>query len=149
MPNSRRNIVLTPAEQDALLTERRSLQIASIGLGGYPHLVAMWFVMVDGLITFTTFAKSQKVLNLARNPRISAMLESGIAYNELKGLVVEGDAEMDTSFEATLDVMARVTGKYTNLEGDPGEGTRRMAAKRVVIRIHPKNVRSWDHSKLG
>jgi hypothetical protein len=77
------------------------------------------------------------------------MLESGIAYNELKGLVVEGDAEMDTSFEATLDVMARVTGKYTNLEGDPGEGTRRMAAKRVVIRIHPKNVRSWDHSKLG
>ena len=48
---------------------------------------------LDGKIAFQTFRKSQKALNLRRDPRISVMLESGTRYDELKGLVIEGHAE--------------------------------------------------------
>jgi PPOX class probable F420-dependent enzyme len=149
MPNQRTSIVLTPEEQDALLAERLSLQVASNGPGGFPHLVAMWFAVIDGKINFTTFGKSQKVLNLKRDPRVSAMLESGLAYNELKGLVVEGEAEIIDTLDECLSVMGRVNEKYIGPQGEPSEGARKMAAKRVVVRIHPGRVRSWDHSKLG
>jgi nitroimidazol reductase NimA-like FMN-containing flavoprotein (pyridoxamine 5'-phosphate oxidase superfamily) len=77
MPSRRSSIALTDAEQQQVLEDGWTLQVASAGHRGYPHLVAMWYVLVDGAIEFTTFGKSQKILNLRRDPRITAMLESG------------------------------------------------------------------------
>src|SRR5689334_25309084 len=105
MPSRRASIALTPEQQEAFLNESWTLQVASIGPKGYRHLVAMWYVVIDGMVCFTTFAKSQKVLNLRRNNKISAMLESGRGYSELKGWVVEGEAEIIQDTENTAKVM--------------------------------------------
>jgi PPOX class probable F420-dependent enzyme len=151
MPSRRASIALTDAEQEQFLADSWTLQVASIGPKGYPHLVAMWYVVMDGKIHFTTFAKSQKVLNLRRNPKITAMLESGRGYQELKGWVVEGDAEIleDTPF--TAKVMAQVGAKYNGIPvaTDTPEAALKVASKRVVIRINPVDIYSWDHAKLG
>src|SRR5690349_1388318 len=88
MPSRRGAIALTDEEQRAFLNDGWTIQVASIGPKGYPHLVAMWYVVIDGKVHFTTFGKSQKVLNLRRDGKITAMLESGKAYAELKGLVI-------------------------------------------------------------
>ena len=60
MPSRRTSIALTEAEQEQFLQDGWTLQGASVGHKGYPHLVAMWYVIIDEKIHFTTFGKSQK-----------------------------------------------------------------------------------------
>ena len=151
MPSRRSNIALTPEEQKAFLQDGWTIQIASNGPKGFPHLVAMWYVVIDGKVHFTTFGKSQKVVNLRRDPKITAMLESGKAYSELRGMVIEGNAELlgDTPF--TAKVMGLVGAKYNGIPAptDTPEAALKVASKRVVIRINPVDIYTWDHRKLG
>ena len=151
VPSRRADITLTEAEQQQFLAEGWTLQVASIGPKGYPHLVAMWYAVIDGRIHFTTFGKSQKVLNLRRNPQITAMLEAGRTYNELKGYVVEGTAAIIEDPTITARVMAAVGAKYSGRPrtGDTTEASLRTASKRVAVRIDPVAVYTWDHAKLG
>lgn len=151
MPSRRGQIALTDEEQERFLAESWTLQVASIGPGGFPHLVAMWYVVDGGLVTFTTFGKSQKVLNLRRDAKISAMLESGRAYNELRGLVIEGHAEITEDTAETARVMGLVNAKYNGIPvpTETPEAALKVASKRVVVRIRPQDIYSWDHAKLG
>ena len=151
MPSRRTSIALTPAEQETFLQDGWTIQIASNGPKGFPHLVAMWYVVIDGMVHFTTFGKSQKVLNLKRDPKITAMLESGKAYTELRGLVIEGNAEVLEDTALTAKVMAQVGAKYNGIPvpTDTPEAALKVASKRVVIRINPVDIYTWDHGKLG
>ena len=95
MPSQRRRIELTPEEQRDLIAAARTVQVASIGPHGWPHLVPMWFGVDEaGRIVFTTYGTSQKVRNLERDPRVTALVEAGGVYEELRGLVIEGEAEI-------------------------------------------------------
>lgn len=151
MPSRRAQIVMTDEERARFLEEGRHLQVATNGPGGFPHLAAMWYVMRDSLIHFTTFARSQKIVNVRRDPRITAMLETGAAYEELRGLVVRGTAELDEDVRATAAVMSLVANKYRGLPipAETPEAALPAAAKRVTVRIRPDRVYSWDHTKLG
>jgi len=151
VPSRRASIALTPEEQKRLIEDGWTLQVASNGSKGYPHLVAMWYVVVDGDIHFTTFRKSQKILNLRRNPRLTVMLEGGKLYNELKGLVIEGTAELIDDVQYTARVMSLVGNKYQGMpiRTETPEAALGPAAKRTTVRIHPVDIYSWDHSKLG
>ena len=156
MPSRRTQIAMTDEEQQAFLEQGWTLEVASNGPRGWPHLVAMWYAMLDGKIHFTTFTKSQKIRNLRRDPKITCLLEAGEAYEELRGLVIEGEAEViGDDPDLVLRVMAAVGRKRDG--GGDGEGSgalpsdvqRRQAAKRSVVRVHPVRVYSWDHRKLG
>jgi PPOX class probable F420-dependent enzyme len=152
MPSRRNQISLTDEEQKQFLEDSWTLQVASIGPGGYPHLVAMWYVLDDeGRIVFTTFRKSQKVLNLQRDKKMTVMVEAGKKYTELKGLVIEGEVDILDDPENTARVMARVGEKYNGIPArtDTPEAALKVASKRVVVRLNPVDVYSWDHSKLG
>jgi PPOX class probable F420-dependent enzyme len=149
---SRRDqIRMTDAEISAFLDHQRSLQVASINKDGTPHLVTMWYGFVDGNIVFWTYAKSQKVANLRRDPRISCLVESGLTYEELKGVSITGRGELSDDREFVLQVGAAVLHRYNMVEIDDGvrEVLQRMGAKRVAITIHPSKIVSWDHAKLG
>ncbi len=155
MPNPRAALVLTEAEQAELLREARVLQVASINRDGTPHLVPMWFTLDDdGLIAFATYATSQKVRNLERDPRITVLVEAGMAYNELRGLSLDGRAEVVRDPQVTARIMALSRAKQAGLarpelEAEPPEELPAQAYKRVTVRIYPLRVRSWDHRKLG
>lgn len=151
MPSRRADIALTDEEQQKFLDEGWTLQVASIGPGGFPHLVAMWYVVIDGKIHFTTFGKSQKIVNLRRDPKISVMLESGKGYAELKGLVIEGHAVLIEDTPFTAKVMGLVGQKYNGIPAptETPEAALKVASKRVVVRIDPVDIYSWDHTKLG
>lgn len=151
MPSRRADIALTEEERDQFLKDSWTLQVASLGPRGYPHLVAMWYVLIDGKVHFTTFRKSQKVLNLRRDSKITVMLESGKLYNELKGLVIEGKGEIIEDTPYVANVMAHVGEKYNGIPvpTDTPEAALAVASKRVAIRVDPVDIYSWDHSKLG
>jgi len=151
VPSRRADITLTQEEQDRFLKDGWTLQVASIGPRGYPHLVAMWYVVIDGVIHFTTFAKSQKILNLRRNPKLTVMLESGKQYTELKGLVFEGTGELVEETAYTARVMGLIGEKYNGIPvpTDTPEAALKAASKRVTVLVRPDDIYSWDHSKLG
>jgi PPOX class probable F420-dependent enzyme len=150
---SRDRITLTEAEQRELLEAARVLQVASIGPDGRPHLVPMWFVHDDdGLLAFTTYGAAQKVKNLERDPRVTVLAETGTAYNELRGISIDGRAEIVRDPPRTARVLQLVGARYGDRprpDPDPSLDPPPAAYKRVTVRIHPERIRSWDHRKLG
>jgi PPOX class probable F420-dependent enzyme len=142
---------MSDAEIDEYLHGRRTMNVASIGADGRVHLVAMWYGFTgDDAPAFWTYGRSQKVLNLQRDPRITCLIESGDEYAQLRGVELVGTA---TILDAHDDVMAIGRSVFERYNGEWSEGAAAavatMGAKRVAIRVDVENVVSWDHSKLG
>jgi PPOX class probable F420-dependent enzyme len=148
--NQRTQIVMSEAEITDFVNTSRTGTLATIGPDGQPHLTAMWYGVVDGEIWLETKAKSQKAVNLKRDPRVSFLLEGGQTYDTLRGVSFEGVAEIvddpDAIFRVGVSVWERYTGPYTD-EMKPAVGM--MMNKRVAVRIVSHRTRSWDHAKLG
>ncbi len=148
--NERSKIVMTDDEVARFIEESRTCTMATTGPTGHPHLVAMWYAVVDGQIWFETKAKSQKVQNLKRDDRITVSIEKGHTYDTLRGVSVEGRAvildDADALWDVGVSVWERYTGPYTD-EMKPFVEV--MLHKRVAVRVDVDRVRSWDHRKLG
>lgn len=150
----RAQIRMSDGEQRAFLQGARTMILCSLDRSGAPHPMPMWFgIEDDGAIVMTTFAKSQKVRNLERDPRVSLLVEDGEQYAELRGVVIYGRAELLREPAAVLGCLERITVRNAGAPGvDPSvmrESLRRTAAKRVAIRVRPERIVSWDHAKLG
>lgn len=152
---SRRDqIQMSDAERNTFVRAARTIILCSAGPDGFPHPMPMWFgVEDDGAIVMTTFAKSQKVRNLERDPRVSLLVEDGEDYAKLRGVVYYGTAELRPSAEAVLDVLERVTTRSGAAPAaDPAalrQALQKTAGKRVAIRVRPDRIVTWDHGKLG
>lgn len=155
MTSQRHSIELSEDDQRTLMATARTLQVASLNPTGWPHLVPMWFAVDDdGLIVFTTYGTSQKVRNLERDPRITVLLETGDAYNELRGVSIDGDAEIVRDPYVTFHTRALIGAKHEgaprpSMPADRTAALPSWASKRVTIRVHPRRIRSWDHRKIG
>src|ERR1700743_1631097 len=92
--NQRSQIVMSDTEITDFVNNSRTGTLATIGSDGQPHLTAMWYGVVDGEIWLETKEKSQKAVNLKRDPRVSFMIEDGDTYDTLRGGSFEGVAEI-------------------------------------------------------
>ncbi len=148
--NQRAQIVMSESEIADFVNNSRTGTLATIGPDGHPHLTAMWYGVVDGEIWLETKAKSQKAVNLKRDPRVSFMIEDGDTYDTLRGVSFEGVAEIvdepDAIFRVGVSVWERYTGPYSD---DMKPAVDMMMNKRVAVRIVAQRSRSWDHRKLG
>lgn len=150
--NQRSQIVMTDDEVTAFIERSRTATLATIGANGLPHLTAMWYGYLDGSIYFETKLKSQKAVNLQRDPRAVVMIEAGKTYDQLRGVAIEGDAVIisdttaDEYWAPAISVFERYNGPYTE---EMRPFVEIMMNKRVIVRIDPTRVRSWDHRKLG
>ena len=148
--NQRASIVMSEDEIADFVVTSRTGTLASIGPGGQPHLTAMWYAVVDGEIWLETKAKSQKAVNVKRDPRVTFLIEGGDTYDTLRGVSFEGVAEIvddpDVSHRVGVSVFERYTGPYSE-EMKPV--IEQMMNKRVCVRIVARRARSWDHRKLG
>jgi PPOX class probable F420-dependent enzyme len=160
----RAEIKLTPDEQLELLEGERVVVVASHGPRGWPHLMPMWFTLrepqgtpvADGPakdVWVWTYAKSQKVRNLERDPRATLMVETGTEYLELRGVQIEARATIHRDFDTVLGFAKDLTVAYAegidSVEGDAVRALEAQAPKRVAISFEATWVASWDHRKLG
>jgi hypothetical protein len=154
MPSRRELIQMTEDEQRAFLAEQKTITIVSNKADGYPHPMPMWFAFdPDRTVRMTTFRKSQKVLNVSRDPKVTLMAEAGVEYPELRGLVIYGTCEIVDELRAVQDTLVDITGGEAAASQEAREGMYKViegtAAKRVLLKINPGKVVSWDHRKLG
>lgn len=148
----RSQIRMTDDEVHDFLREHRTAQVATVGASGMPHLVAMWYGLIDGDVVMWTYAKSQKARNLRRSPKIAVLVESGERYDELRGVSLTGEAEVSDERKYVMRVGEAVL--FGSRAGDElgivaREILERTGAKRVAITVKPTKVASWDHRKLG
>ena len=134
----------------SFLDEARHLQVATIGKDGSPHLMTLWFSVIDGGLVFPSYTKSQKVVNLARDPRIAVLAEAGTTYAELRGVSINGRAELVDSDPRRIDLSQRIYRRYYpgKSEVELRDMAQRNSRKRTMVVVHPERVRSWDHRKL-
>ena len=154
---ARKDITMSPAEIDAFLAAPRNMALATLGADGFPHVAPMWYVMRDGAIVFRSFTKSQKMVNLKRDPRLTVLAESGDAYSELKGVMVKGEAHFNDDHDFVLDLYVELATRYPMAESIAGKADEEslratfagFAAKNTAVTVIPYKTISWDHTKLG
>lgn len=143
--------------REFLSSGAKVLQVATIGKDGTPHLAPMWFAMDDGRVVFRSFSKSQKIVNLTRDPRITALVETGDTYATLRGVMIKGRAELVADPAYVLEIYGRLAARYPFAGDTPvpleGEALEQafgpFARKNTAVIIEPSRVTSWDHTKLG
>jgi PPOX class probable F420-dependent enzyme len=148
--NQRQAIRMTQEEIDHFVAERRSMTMCSLSRDGSIHAVAMWYGFLDGCVTVETKARSQKVQNLRRDPRLTVLFEDGEYYEELRGVELVGKAEIvddpDKLWTLGVSVFERYYGTYSD---DMKPFLETMLHKRVAIKLLVERTVSWDHRKLG
>jgi PPOX class probable F420-dependent enzyme len=153
MPSRRELMQMTPEEVRAYLDSQRRIILVTNGPEGLPHPVPMNYGLDDeGRVLLTSFARSQKVRNLERDPRASLLVESGTTYAELKSVILYADAEIVREPEQIVSLMSQIRAAEPlagSIDSAMSEQVRASIAKRVVLRFTPFRVVSWDHAKLA
>jgi PPOX class probable F420-dependent enzyme len=145
----RDRVAMTAGEAAAFLAESRKLQLATINQDGTPHLVTMFYVMLGGRIAFWTYRASQKARNLARDPRVTCLVEAGEEYFDLRGVQVAGAARLVDDPAGVLEIGRGVAGGLAGIPADAVDDyVAHAARKRVGFVVDPVKVISWDHRKL-
>lgn len=141
---------MTDAETATFIEQSRTATLSTLGPSGHPHLVAMWYAVIDGQIWVETKAKSQKAVNLGRDDRLTVSIEAGFTYDQLRGVAIEGRGVMvddpDRLWDVGVSIWERYNGVYTEEVKPLVEF---MLHKRVAIRLDAERTRTWDHRKLG
>jgi nitroimidazol reductase NimA-like FMN-containing flavoprotein (pyridoxamine 5'-phosphate oxidase superfamily) len=166
---SRRDqIKMTEAEAGAFLAQERTVTCATAGPRGWPHLMPLWYALrtppagesspPTPRLWAWTYAVSQKVRNLERDPRATIQVEAGESYQELRGVMLECDVVIHRDLEAVKALGQEIFARYASPRGAPpaenlppevGEMVDKQAAKRVALEFVELRRASWDHRKLG
>lgn len=150
--NQRARAAMPPDEAWAFLCSTRTLVLATIGPEGVPDPVPMWFVVREGDVWMRTYAASQKVANLRRDPRVAVLVEDGDRYAALRGVQVTGRIELSDDIELITDIAMGLMMRYEGLEerhvAAAREAYRPTAAKQAALRLVVDRIVSWDHSRL-
>jgi PPOX class probable F420-dependent enzyme len=149
---SRRDqIKMSEVEIAAFLDEQQVVICATNGVDGWPHLMPLWYLVRDGELWAWTYAKSQKVRNLERDPRATLQVEDGEQYQELRGVMIEAETKLHTVTDDVLEFGLELFERYGTGATGPEfvEVVRAQAAKRVAMQFVPVKTASWDHRKLG
>ena len=148
----RGEISMTDDEVRDFLAGHQVVQVATIQADGTPHLVTMWYGLLDGDVAFWSYGRAQKVVNLRRDPRFTVLVEDGKTYDSLRGVSITGRAEILDDPDEVLAFGLQLHGRHQAPGTEPSPEVRarvaKQAAKRVVIVMKPERVVSWDHAKL-
>lgn len=157
---ARKDISMTPEEVSAFIEAGDTVIVTTLGKDGHPHTAPMWYFVEDGHIVFRSFTKSQKIVNLRRDPRITVLVEKGVAYSQLQAVMIKGTAKLidgSDDPEYLLAAYGRLAAHYAmtgpepvDLDPEALEATfGRFAPKNTAVVVVPEQVISWDHTKLG
>ena len=151
MAKQRDRVRMSTDEVAAFLDRARTLIVTTLDPHGAPHMTALWFAREGESLLFETYGSSQKVINLRRDPRIAVLAEDGETYDRLRGVSIQGEAEIVGPGPRLETLMATIVSRNQPGLAEPelAGHVAQMVRKRVVVIVHPSRTMSWDHGKLG
>jgi hypothetical protein len=167
----REQIKMSGSEVASFLAEERTVTCATIGPRGWPHMMPLWYVLrapVAGdadepsnaagpRIWAWTYASSQKVRNLERDPRATLQVEACERYEELRGVMIESEAIVHHDIDTVRPLGEEILMRYASARGEPpveelppevAAMVDKQAVKRVGLEFVERRRTSWDHRKL-
>jgi PPOX class probable F420-dependent enzyme len=148
--SERKRISMSGKEVSALIKGERKLQLGTINPDGTPHLVTMFYAVVEDQIAFWTYRTSQKARNVERDPRVTCLIETGEDYFQLRGALIYGTAEIVTEPNQIRHVGGEVVRRMMDIqEAEIEQFVEHTAAKRYAYLVGISRVASWDHAKLA
>jgi general stress protein 26 len=147
----RAQIQMTDAEVRSFLVQQRTVICATNGAGGWPHLMPLWFVVRGADLWAWTYAKSQKVRNLERDPRATLQIETGETYDQLRGVMLEATTELHRDIDTVAALGAEILARYGggSVSAEVTDAILAQARKRVGLQFVVQRTASWDHRKLA
>jgi hypothetical protein len=161
----REQIRMSDVEVRAFLAQERTVTCATHGPRGWPHLMPLWYVLREPSagdpgpqLWAWTYAASQKVRNLERDGRTTLQVEAGELYQELRGVMLECEAQIHRDLETIKALGHEIFGRYATPRGEPPASelpaevatvVDAQAAKRVALQFVERRRASWDHRKLA
>jgi nitroimidazol reductase NimA-like FMN-containing flavoprotein (pyridoxamine 5'-phosphate oxidase superfamily) len=141
---ARLDITLTSEEVDAFLNQQKTARVATVGPGGDPHVVPLWFVWLDGAMFMNSTRGNVTVENLHASPNVAAVCDDGETYDDLRGVLMHGPV-VEAGQDRRLDAVEhRWSEKY--LAGNPVPFA--TWKNRVWLRLDPVRISSWDFRKI-
>jgi PPOX class probable F420-dependent enzyme len=144
-----RRIAMTTAEVDAFLRTERTCRVASTGTDGRPHVTPLWFAWDGTALWLNSIVRSQRWTDLARDPRVAVVVDTGEQYGELRGVEISGTAEpvgdvprgaeQHPELAEPERLFAR---KYAGVDEYVPDG------RHAWLRIVPEKIASWDFRKI-
>ena len=132
------------------ISSQKTMHVCSLNSDGSPHLVTMWFTVIEKRIVLISYKKAQKIVNLRRNPQLAVLCEEGNDYHELRGVSINCEAELVDDDEQVRDFELSLI--LRNHSGASYEQAKAMAVKnasrKTAIIVVPGKIKSWDHRKL-
>ena len=89
-----RAIAMSPDEVDAYLRGERTCRVSTAGADGSPHVAPLWYVWDGSRVWLNSLVRSQRWTDLARNSRISIVVDGGTEFHELHGVELSGRASV-------------------------------------------------------
>ena len=152
MASRRDQIRMSDDELRDFLAEQKIVSVATLGPNGRPHLVPLWYVPEGDDLIGWTYAKSQKAKNLERDPHATLQVEDGVDYQELRGVMLECDVDLEREPGKVAEYGRALFTRYGpggELAPEASEMVEKQASKRVGLSFHPTRIVSWNHTKLG
>lgn len=151
MPNNRNQVQMSDAEIWDFVSQQRDMHVATIGKDGTPHLTTNWFAIVDGNVVFNSYERSQKIVNLRRDSRLSVLFSGGMRYDELIGVSITGRADLIDDTDQKIRILSEITSRNASHSGQPSnkEIVKELAQKRTCVEVQVQHIISWNHAKLG
>lgn len=141
---------MTPDERDAFLAESPVARVATLRADGSPDVTPLWFAWVDEAMWLSSLVRSQRWANVLRDPRVSAVVDDGESYAELRGVELIGHAEPVGEQPRAGEqhkVLTRVEAAYAAKYGVPDGGL--WDGRHAWLRLTPTSELSWDHRKIA
>ncbi len=84
-------------------------------------------------------------------PRVTALVEAGDSYDQLRGVELVGTMEVIDDTELLMGIAVSVLERYHPevAEADRQAVAEMVVKKRVALVLRPDKVVSWDHRKLS
>jgi hypothetical protein len=139
---------MTSDELDAFLSAERTCRVATTTPDG-PHLTALWFVWDGTSLWLYSITRSKRWRDLAADPRVAVLIDTGHAYDELRGAELRGTVEV-------VGEIPRADGPCPELEVPEKLFARKYQGREGMVhdrrhgwlRLTPTAITSWDFRKI-
>lgn len=132
------------ARRDDFLRSQKILRLATVGDGGVPHVVPVWYAYSSKKFLIGTSTKTQKAKNAGKNPRVGFCVDAGVNAPGIYGVAGSGRAELVLDGAKVRRAAKKILLKYfDSLESKSAAELLDMTD--CIIEVTPERMASWSY----
>jgi PPOX class probable F420-dependent enzyme len=139
---------MTADERDEYLRRERTCRVATVNGDGSPHLSALWFVWDGEALWLNSIVKSQRWVNIERDPRVSVLVDGGEDFGELRGVELNGRVETVAEVPRTGNPNDDVAEPERLFGEKYAGGQMGYDGRHAWLKLLPDKIVSWDFRKI-